>query len=550
MSRRPWYRTLSALACVALAGAAASAATPTASAATLDPGGTSTASAAVDPAGSHTVVLALAGDTWVSSSGQTTSQAASPELRVGSKNLGLTKSRSYLDFDYSALDSVPAGAVVSSAELTLSNFATGSCSGTAIRASRVTGAWTIAGLKWSAQPAVTTFGSGTSTAAFGATACPEEGTATFDVKGVVRDWLAGAARHGIQVKADKEGAASGYRVYRSAENGDAAKAPSLTVTYNSYPSTPTDVTVSPGNPNYATSLTPTLSAVVSDPDGGPVQGYFVVRKGTLASSPIVWSGSSDPVDSGEVASVAVPAGVLVDGAIYSVAAYGDDGALRSASFAAVKFKVDVTAPAVTITSDVFTDGEWTNPMPTSATITLDGSADTGGFYITTDGVELTAGANASGDYKATLKPTPGWHTTTVVPVDRAGNTGPTATFSWGTGAPEFSSPAFWAQSTASFTVDMSAPPGADGATLLWRLPGEAAWHTAAHVARGDEPWGGSVDNDAGHATTGELVWHATDEALGTGTLAAPAYVLIRGCFEYPSAPQACTADRYVQLVEQ
>jgi hypothetical protein len=542
VSRRTLYRTLSGTACLALAVAVA----PTASAGTLDSGSTSVSAAS---AATHTVVLPLSGDTWVSNLSQTTSQSTSPELQVGSKNLGLNRSRSYLDFDYSALDGVPADAVISSAQLSLSDFAAATCTGTAVRALRVTGAWTVAGLKWSAQPGVTTLGSGTSTAAFGANGCAAEGTATFDVSGIVHDWLGGAARRGIQVKADNESASSGYRKYRSAENGDASRAPTLTVTYNSYPATPTDLTVAPGNPGFATSLTPTLSADVTDPEG-TVGAYFEVRKGTLATSPIVWSGFSDQVTSGDEASVEVPPGVLTDATIYSVVAYGYDGTLRSKAVAATKFKVDVTAPTATITSDVFTNGTWTNPMPASAKFTLDGSTDTGGFYVTTDGVDFTVGANATGDYATTLTPTPGWHTTTATPVDRAGNVGTTTTFSWGTGAPEFARPAFWEQSTGTFPVEINAAPTASGATLQWHLPGEKAWHTATHLTRGDAVWDGSVTNGGGRATTGQLTWDATAEPLGSGTLKAPAYVLIRGCFQYAAAADACTAERYVQLVEQ
>jgi hypothetical protein len=544
VSRRIWLRSLSAVACIGLAAAAfpASALAP-------EPGTTSAVVAVDNPDGTHTVVLDLAGDTWVSSSSTTASQSTSPELRVGSNNLGLNKARSFLDFDYSALAAIPADAVITSAHLDLSNFVTGSCNGTAIRALRITGDWTLAGVKWSAQPAVTTLGSGTSTTSYGATACPAEGTVAFDVAGIVSAWIGGAAKHGIQVKADKEGAATGYRKYRSAENGDAAKAPTLTVTYNSYPSTPTDLAITPGNPGYAASLTPTFSAVVSDPDGGQVRGSFVVRKGTLANSPIVWTGSSDLVDSGDAASATVPDGLLLDGTTYSVSVSGDDGSLKSRTFAAAKFKVDTTAPDVVVTSNVFTDGVWTSPMPSSATITFNGAADVGGFYVTTDGVEFTVGANTAGDHTTTFTPTPGWHITTVTPVDRAGNAGSPVTFSWGTGAPEFSTPAFWAQSTGDFPVNVSAPAGATSATLSWRLPSEGTFHTATHLTRDDAAWNGSVITDRGRATTGPLIWHATQEALGTGHLTAPTYVLIHACFQYPSAPTACTADRYVQLVE-
>jgi hypothetical protein len=541
MSRRVWFRTASVLACVALAATA-----PSATALTRDAG-----VATAEPGGTHTVTLGLAGDTYVSSLGATTSQSTSPDLVVGSKNLGLTKSRSYLDFDYSALADIPADAVITSAELSLSNYVTGSCAGTAIRASRVTGAWTLAGLKWSAQPAVTTLGSGTSTTSYGAAACPAEGTVTFDVSGIVSSWVGGSATRGIQIRAVKEAAATGYRIYRSAENGDDAKAPTLTVTYDSYPDTPTDVAVSPGTTGYSSSLAPTLSATVTDPDGDPVSGSFVVRKGTTLSSPIVWTGSSDPVASGETASVTMPDGLLVDGTIYSVAVTGDDGSLQSKAFGATKFKVDVTAPDVVITSDVYTDGEWLSADPTSSKFTFDGSADTAGFYLNLDGADYTVGSNAAGgNYTVTFKPTPGWHVITATPVDKAGNEGAEQTFSFGAGAPAFIVPTEWEGSTDDFPVDITAPAGATGAVLQWRVWGETTWHDAAHVDQGEAAWDGSVSNDGGHADTGLLTWHATSEPFNGGTLTAPLALQVRGCFQYDAAEDACTPERFVQLVSE
>jgi hypothetical protein len=548
VSHRVWFRSLSAVACFALVATLSSQAVAVTESAAPPP-----ASAAVtNPDGTHTVTLDLVGDTWVSSSGQTTSQATSPELRVGSNNLGLTKARSYLDFDYSPLAGVSPDAVVTSAELRLSNFLTGSCAGTAIRASRVTGAWTLADLKWGAQPAVTTTGAGTSTAAFGASACPAEGTATFDMKAIVSSWLSGTAKRGVQIRAEKEGAATGYRKYRSVENGDPAKAPTLTITYDSYPATPTDLKVAPGQTGYAISTMPALSALVSDPDGGPVRGFFEVRSGSGAFAPIVWSGSSAEVASGERATVTVPDDILEDTKIYSVAAYSQDVAVKSKSAVVTGFKVDLIAPVVVITSNVFTDGQWKNPMPSSATFTLNGSADTSGFIITMDGTRLPnpAKADGSGDYTITWTPTAGWHTLEVQPADKAGNLGDVKTFSFGTGSPVFTLPTEWEASTADFPVFVSGPPDATGAALLWRAVGDTVWHTAAHISRDDSAWDGSVTDDGGRAVTGLLTWHATQETFGTGKLTAPALVQVRGCFQYAAAATACTADRYVSLAEE
>lgn len=545
MSRRINVKTLATAAVVSLFAAM----TPTVSAVASAPLTFSPATGVDNPDGTHTVTLDLAGDTWISSFGSTTSQTTSPELQVGSNSLGLTKSRSYLDFDYTALAGIPATAVVSSAQLTLSNFATGNCKGSSIRASRITSSWSLAGLKWSAQPTTTLTGSGTSTASYGANACPQEGPATFDVRGIVSSWLGGSAKLGIQIKADSEGAATGYRKYRSAENGDSAKAPTLSITYNSYPDKVANLIVTPGNTNYSTSLTPTISATVSDPDGGQVGGYFEVRKGTASLSPIVWSGSSEPVASGSAAAVTVPEGVLIDDAIYSVVAWGNDGSLKSTQSAATIFKVDVTAPEVAIKSDVYTNGDWVNTAPSASKFTFDGSSDTAGFYITTDGAQFTAGANAAGgDYAITWTPPAGWHDITAKAIDKAGNVGPEQSFSFGVGSPSFTAPTAWEGSTSDFPVLMTAPQGATGATFQWRGYGEPTWRTATHVSLGETPWDGSVSNGNGHSSTALLTWHATQEPFGTGTLHAPALIEVRGCFHYATSADLCTDTRYVQLV--
>ncbi|MFC7502153.1 DNRLRE domain-containing protein [Nocardioides sp. CPCC 206347] len=540
MSRRIWLGSITSTAAIGLVAAMTSgalAASPAQGVAVLE-----------EPVATHTVTLDLTGDTWVSNIGQTASQATSPELRVGSANLGITKARSYLDFDYSALADIPADAVVQSAALTLSNFETGSCAGSAIKVSRVTGLWTVPGLTWTKQPTVTTTGAATSVKSYGATGCPTEGVVAFDATAIVNSWLSGGAQRGVQVAAVQEGAKTGFRKYRSAENGVATKAATITVTYNSYPATPEELAIEPESEvvGLVPSLAPTFSAELSDPEGDAVHALFEVRKGNNVLAPLVWSGASEPVASGETASATMPAGVLLDGTIYTVLVHAHDGTLKSKAKIYKVFKVDVTAPEVTITSDTLTNGQWTNPTPASAKVTLNGSADTAGFYLTVDGQEAPAvGANASGDYATTITPTAGWHTFEVTPVDKAGNLGATVTFSYGTGAPTFTAPSVWESSTADFAVSVDAPAGATGATLQWRVWGQGAWQTATKVDKGEAAWDGAVTTDGGRATTGLLTWHAALEAPATRPLA----LQVRACFTYAAGP-SCTAERFVVLDEE
>lgn len=492
----------------------------------------------VDP----TVVLTATGDTWVQSLLNTSSQYTSPELRVGTNNLGLAKARSYVNFDVSAVES---GAEVVDAEVAMTNFAAGSCSGSQIRLSRVTSAWSLTDVTWGTQPTTTTTGASATDTAFGATACSGEGVVAFDATQIAQAWVDGTANHGVQFKADQEGQNASWRKYQSLENGDTAKAPKLTITYNQRPATPTSVTAAPGTGGWSRSQGPEISAVVTDPDGGQVASYVEIRDG----SSTVWSGTSTLVPSGGTATVTVPAGTLSEGQDYVIWAFGeDDLGLRSQDKAWKFIKVDTVAPTVAITSNTFTNDDWTTAVPSSSTLTLTGSSDTAGFYFTYNGVTATVAANSSGVGTVTYTPAAGWHTMSVVPVDHAGNAGDAETFQYGTGSGSFTSPTMWAPSTSSFPIDVSAPPSATSADLQWRRYGETTWRTAQKV---DLPngtsWTGTVTQLTGRSTTGDLVWNATEEPDGTGTLKAPGLLEIRSCFDYTGGSQSCTDKLYVGL---
>jgi len=494
----------------------------------------------VDP----TVVLTTSGDTWVQNLTPTTSQHTSPELRVGTSSLGVNQSRSYLSFDTSSLGTITA-ASVANAKVTVSNFEAGSCSGQAIRLSQITSTWTLTGLTWANQPTNTTTGSSTNSTGYGATGCTSEGTVDFDATAIVKSWAGGATNYGVQLRADNAGVNASWRKYRSMENGDAAKSPKLTVTINQLPDTPTGLMVDPGGyGNFVRSKTPALSAVVTDPDGGQVKGYFEVKQGAT----LVWSGTSTATSSGGRVSIDVPTGKLTEGSIYTVNAYGeDDLASRSATAALRTVVVDSIAPTVTVSSAQFTNGSWKATTPGSDTITYTGTSDTGGFWVDYDGVRVAAGANASGNATVTYTPKPGWHVIAVTPVDKAGNHGTPVTFSYGSGAPALTTPAQWTPSTASFPVEMSGPTTSTSAYLQWRVFTETTWRTAAKVKKTDgTAWTGAVTN-SGRATPGPLVWNATEETYGTGTLTAPKLLEIRGCFKYTGSADSCTSAVYVSL---
>lgn len=502
----------------------------------------------VDP----TVTLNVAYDTWVDSLTPSGSQISSPELRVGSTSLGISKSRSYLYFDFTQLSGLPP-AVVTSAELQLTNFDTGSCSGSAVRMSQITGAYNIATMTWGSQPATTATGSATSTAAFGKSACAGEGVMSFDATAIVNSWAGGAFNWGVQLKADNEAATSGFRKIRSSENGDPAKTPKLVLTYNSYPSKASGTSTSPGNTygstTYVTSTTPTVSTVVTDPDGGALRGFFEVYNS--AGTTLLWSGASDWSTSGSRVSKAIGAGVMSNGGTYKIAAYSQDATLKSQSAEFKTVTVDTTAPSTTITNTAYTNNTWTETVPSSNNFTLNGPNDTAVFDTVIDGTPRTVPANGSGDFTFPFYPVAEWNTIVVNAVDKAGNRGPTATFNFGSGAPGFTTPRQNGIATSTFPLDISAPPGSTGATLRWKLDNETSWRATGTgtITAGGSPWTGAVTTSGGRTKTGQLLWDATAEEVSTGVnLEAPALVKLQACFHYTSTADKCTYARTLQLV--
>lgn len=388
---------------------------------------TATSTTFANPDGSLALELSASADTWVQSAIPQASQYTSPELRVGTTNNGISKARSYLAFDTSGLGAEQGW--IADADVALSNFTAGSCSGSQIRLSQVTSSWTETAITWVNQPATTVIGATTNDKGHGATGCATVDTVTFDATAIVGYWAAGIANQGLQLRADSESANASWRKYRSLEATPSA-APKLSVTISRPPATPTDLVVAPRTGDFVTSATPTLSAVVTDPDGGEVAGRFEITDGQQT----VWTGTSDAVASGETATIDVPAGVLEDGKTYGVAVLGVDTFERvSADATTTTVLVDTIAPTVTISSEQVSDGAWTAEVPEKVTVLLDSQPGTGGFDIDANGSLSTLGADASGDRELSFSPPVGWHVLVVTPFDTAGNVGDPVRFRFGIG---------------------------------------------------------------------------------------------------------------------
>jgi hypothetical protein len=246
----------------------------------------------------------------------------------------------------------------------------------------------------------------------------------------------------------------------------------LSITFNRHPNTPgtpsldPSTTVGSGPSGYLSrDATPLLSATVSDPDGGSVRGRFQIYD---SGSVLLWEGLSGFVASGGTAQMTAGT-TLSEGGLYTVRVYGNDGSLDSKSSSnEIQFAVDTTPPAlpeVTAKTDeatVYVEDGWAGGVgvPGRFFFTSGGATDVDyyRYSFNSTALDLTAdavGANGQSPDVAFTPTTVGAQALRVVPVDRAGWTGPERFY--------------------RFNVDF---PGQDG---LWRL-NEGAGTTAADTS--------------------------------------------------------------------
>lgn len=489
-------------------------------------------------------VITPAADTWVQSTGDTTSQIASPELRVGSNDSGATKARTFIYFDLGMLSSLPSF-TTESATLALSNFETGACTGTATEVSRVTGGWFTNTVTWDTQPAVTSTGSATSSGSYGASGCATEADVTFDVKTIFDAWRGGATNLGVRVAASNETAASGWRKFRANDSGMATKIPHLTFTYNTPPAVPTNSAVEPAvadGSNWVTPQSkPTFTSSVSDPDGGQLTPTLRIKQG----SAVVEETTLSSVTSGAMASKK-PATDLADGT-YTAEWKVSDGTATSGWSDPITVVVDTTAPAApTISCPSTTNLAWYDTRPaTTTTCTVTVASGTGAVSATLNGEDAVFPALSSGTTSKSFDlPTSGMFDLIVTARDKAGN-GADKSHTFGIGNGAMTSPGPNARSTEVFAIAATSKGSATSGVLQWRLAGTTTWNAASQVKQGLVPWLGTVTTSGTMSTTGNLLWAAGKES----GIANPSAIEARVCFNYSGTPsQRCTSLNQLSLV--
>ncbi|MER5402716.1 DNRLRE domain-containing protein [Streptomyces sp. NPDC002599] len=329
-------------------------------------------------------------DTWIQYDDYLTSQRGSTELKAGTYN-GTEKARSYLKFDVAKY----AGKHIVDTDLRLYSYYSSTCStansGNQVR--RVTSSWDPSAITWADQPATTTSGAVTSTAAKGYNSSCAAGHVSWDVDSIVQSWADGQANYGVRIAAVDEADPLTWRRYYSANqtdgSHDAAFEPSLTVTYNSKPGTAT--AVAPLSDTYTSDTTPTLSAKATDADGQQLTLSFEVwaADGTTA----LQSGTSAAVASG---AVATHTAVALTPGDYKWRARASDGTDTGAWSAWQTFTVDTTAPSIpTITSTSHPSASsWYNVTNFTGALAATDAAGVIGYAVKLDQSPTTAAGTA------------------------------------------------------------------------------------------------------------------------------------------------------------
>jgi hypothetical protein len=215
----------------------------------------------------------------------------------------------------------------------------------------------------------------------------------------------------------------------------------LHITYNTKPNTPDSLTVdgqacaSGASRPFIKTITPTLRAHVTDPDGDAMDVWFAWAK---------WNGSSFVDEPGGGMQGNVPNGGTagtalfnvtgnVDGGIYTFRSQSNDSPSHSPSPISnvthvpgnCEWQVDITSPAEsTVTSDVYQEGATGGSVGQTGRFTFSSSPDTKSFLWgwsdppTTVLNPSTLGGSVSIDWTPT---SPGPQTLFVQAIDRAGN---------------------------------------------------------------------------------------------------------------------------------
>ncbi|MFF2411959.1 DNRLRE domain-containing protein [Streptomyces sp. NPDC058092] len=446
----------------------------------------------VDP----TTTLAVTTDTWVQTPDYPDSQQGSAELKSGTYDTGANKARSYLKFDVARFN----GKHILDTNLALYSYYSSTCAttgaGTEVR--RITANWDSAALTWGAQPATTATGAVVNKAALGysTTSCPG-GTMNFDIDAIVQAWAGGSANYGLRIAGASETDPYTWRRFRSANyvSGDHSAEPHLTVTYNSYATT-SALAASPSVVNayngkrYVTSLTPMLSAKVTDADGGNAQAQFeVTADPAYADTTYSYTAYGNKVASGSTSTLTVPtANAFPSGSHLRMRVRAYDSTDYGAWTGYTPFVLNTGLPtAPTVSCPVYPANTWTAKVSGAVSCTLDTTSTDGqGFKWGLDDpamakrIDDTVDGTGGDPLNISITPADGWHTLYAKTIDSGGNlSSATTQYKFGVGADGAAmlAPGEGDRPARRLALAATGKPTYTGVTYQYRRGETDAWHT-------------------------------------------------------------------------
>ncbi|MER7622184.1 RHS repeat-associated core domain-containing protein [Streptomyces sp. NPDC126503] len=487
----------------------------------------------VDPS---TSALSNVFDTYVQQ-GTTVDWSTDVELDLGNpgtKNADGTyrTARSFISWNTAPI----ADALVTDAKLSLWNFHSGNYTGS----SCPTQPWEVwstgaasTSSRWAApnQPAWIAK-KATSSETRGNPSCSTQpdGWINANVTTMVQEWAsAKAAKSHMGLRATDETLTGQWKRVNSANA--ATNPPKLVVTYNYRPRTGTKQEAGPPFFSYSGSyvvntVTPTLRDTFVDPNGDKVNGTFQIfdaATNTQVGNVIV----SPWVNSGQVASVTVPAGALTNGKTYKFRTSPYDGTHYNVGWSEWKtFTVDTTSPIApaSIASTDYPSNAWVRGAGQTGTFTVTpNGTDHNWLEWSLDGVTWTKVATAGSAAAKAISITPpkdGTHTLQVRQVDKADNKSEPIEYTFHAGPGGFVQPADGERTARRLPLVAEADGSKyDAVSFSWRRSEADPW---AKIPAGQVTSGGTaltawpVPLTSGR--TPALVWNATDTVDPDGTV--------------------------------
>lgn len=270
----------------------------------------------------------------------------------------------------------------------------------------------------------------------------EDDWVSADITSLAQRWAGSppsVTEAGIGLTAQDESDVFAYKRFSSGNAG--GNVPTVWFHYNYTPNVPSGLAISntpvpTASSSWVSTLTPELSAHISDPDGGNADGQLVAtfKVQTGEGGHPVWEGVVEKVTNASNPRIRIPAGLLKEDTVYVFTVTAKDATAYSAQASWFWFRTDTLAPkAPTVTStDYPNDNTWHKDKNQAGDFLLAPPAPydkslKGYRYSLDKPIDPSQPPLAAVAYplKTTLKITPpsaGRHVLRVQSVDLAGNT--------------------------------------------------------------------------------------------------------------------------------